>query len=229
MAGYRHELKYVLTEAEAALLATRLRLTLPLDPHAQASGGTYHIRSLYFDDFYDTAVEEKIAGVEFRDKYRIRIYNLSDKDCKLERKHKNGAFIKKDSVKLKRAEAEALAAGNFGFLLNRKETFAKEMYGAFRTKGLKPKVLVDYVREPFLFPHEDVRVTLDRDIRTGHRCTQLFDKGAVTIPAQEFSQCCILEVKFNRYLPSYVRTLLQVNAAQHTAASKYIYCRQFEY
>jgi len=228
MAGYRHEMKYILTEAEAALLATRLRLTLPMDPNAQETG-SYHIRSLYLDDPYDSAVAEKIAGVEFRDKYRIRIYNLSEKDTKLERKHKNCAYIKKDSLKLTRAEAEALAAGDFGFLYRRPEPFAKEMYAAFRTKALKPKVLVDYVREPFLFMEQDVRITLDRDIRTGYRYTNLYDKHAATMPAQEFAHCCILEVKFNRYLPSYVRMLLQVNAAQYTAASKYIYCRQFEF
>jgi len=229
MGDYRHELKFTMTEAEAALLATRLRLTLAADPHAIKSGGSYHIRSLYFDDPYDSAVGDKIAGIQYRDKYRIRIYNLDEKGTKLERKHKNGPYIKKDSIPLARAEAERLAGGSFGFLLRRPEPFAKEMYAAFRTKALRPKVLVDYEREPYIFCEQDVRVTLDRNIRTGLRYRDLYDKHAWTMPAQEFAQCCILEVKFNRYLPSYVRMLLQVNAAQHVAASKYLYCRQFEY
>jgi len=227
--AYRHEQKYIITEAEAALLATRLRLTLPLDPHAVKTGGSYHIRSLYFDDLYDSAVGEKVAGENIRDKVRIRIYNLGEKGTKLERKHKNGPYIKKESLPLKRAEAEALVAGDFGFLFRRPEAFAKEMYAAFRLRALRPKVLVDYMREPFLFCLEDVRVTLDRDIRTGYRCTGLYDKHTPTMPAQEFAQCCILEVKYNRFLPSYVRSLLQVNAAQRAAASKYVYCRQFEF
>ncbi|MCL2671320.1 MAG: polyphosphate polymerase domain-containing protein [Clostridiales bacterium] len=227
--AYRHEQKYVLDLAEAELLAMRLRLSMEKDPHALQSGGTYHIRSLYFDDPYDSAIAEKIAGVEFRNKYRIRIYNLSDRTIKFERKHKNGAYIKKESLNLSRAEAEALIAGRIEFLFGREESFAREMYAALRTRALRPRVLVDYTREPFLFAQEDVRITFDRDIRTAYRCTDLFNPYAPTIPAQAYRGCCILEVKYNRYLPAYIRGLIQVNARQQTAASKYIYSRQFEY
>lgn len=227
--AYRHEQKYVLDLAEAELLAMRLRLTMEKDIHAVKNGGMYHIRSLYFDDYYDSAISEKVAGVKLRDKYRIRIYNLSDKDIKFERKHKNGSYIKKESMRLSRKEADALVAGDFSFLLQREESFAHEIYAALRTRGLRPKVLVDYIREPFLFPQEDVRVTFDRDIRTAYRCTDLFNPHASTMPAQAYRGCCILEVKYNRFLPSYVRSLIQVQARQHTAASKYVFSRQFEY
>ena len=97
--GYRHELKYVISDADAELLAIRLGAALTPDPHAAKTGG-YHIRSLYFDDAYDSAVTEKVAGVQYRDKWRIRIYNFSDRMIKLERKHKNGEFIKKDSQRV---------------------------------------------------------------------------------------------------------------------------------
>ncbi len=226
--GYRHELKYQISLGEAELLCKRLRMTLTQDPHAAKNGGTYFIRSLYFDDPYETAVEEKVAGVEFRDKIRIRIYNLSPSSIKLERKHKNGQFILKQSVALSKDECDALIAGECTFLLYREEPVAKELFEQFRTRQLKPKVLVDYDREPFIFPLEDVRVTIDRNIRTAMRCTDLFSPRAVTYPATESPDCCILEVKFNQYLPAYVRMLLQLDAAQHTAASKYLFCRQFD-
>lgn len=225
---YRHELKYVISLGEAELLSERLRMTLNTDSHAQKNGGTYFIRSLYFDDPYETAVEEKVAGVEFRDKIRIRIYNLSPSSIKLERKHKHDQYILKHSLTLSRNECEALIQGECSFLLYREEPLAKELFAQFRTRQLKPRVLVDYDREPFTFPLEDVRVTIDRNIRTGMRCTDLFSPGAVTYPATEYTDCCILEVKFNRYLPTYVRTLLQLGAAQRTAASKYLFCRQFD-
>ena len=90
---YRHEIKYLISLGEAEFLATRLRLTLSQDPHAVKNGGTYFIRSLYFDTPFEKAVGEKADGVEFRDKYRIRIYDMSDKVIKFERKHKNGQFI----------------------------------------------------------------------------------------------------------------------------------------
>lgn len=226
---YRHELKFLMSLGEAELLATRLRLTLSQDPNAVQTGGVYAIRSLYFDDPYERAVEEKVSGVEFRDKYRIRIYNYSDKTIKFERKHKNGQFIKKDSLSLTRPQCDAVLGGEYGFLLHRKEPFAQELYAALRTEQLRPRVLVDYDREPFIFPVEDVRVTFDRNVRTSMRCKELFDPHVVTYPTTDDPNCCILEVKFNRYLPSYVRMLLQVDAASHTAASKYLYCRQFDF
>ena len=204
---YRHEIKYLISLGEAEFLATRLRLTLSQDPHAVKNGGTYFIRSLYFDTPFEKAVGEK----------------------KFERKHKNGQFIGKKSLLITRQQCDAILAGEYRFLLHRQEDFAAELYAALRTEGWRPKVLVDYDREPFVFPLEDVRVTIDRNIRTGLRCTDLFDPHAPTFPATEFPDACILEVKFNKYLPSYVRSLLQVNAASHTAASKYLYCRQFDF
>ena len=70
---YRHELKYLISYADKAELAVRLAPVLHLDPHA--TNGGYFIRSLYFDDYWNTAYEEKDAGVLLRKKYRIRIYN----------------------------------------------------------------------------------------------------------------------------------------------------------
>ena len=126
-AGYRHELKYIISEADAELLAIRLRNALRPDPYAK--DGSYFIRSLYFEDPFDTAVSEKVDGVEYRDKWRIRVYNLSDRTIKLERKHKSGQYIRKDSLSLSRRECNALCAGAYGFLLHRNEPFAHEAYG----------------------------------------------------------------------------------------------------
>ena len=166
--------------------------------------------------------------MQYRDKWRIRIYNFSDRVIKLERKHKNGEFIKKDSLTLSRKECNALLAGAYTFLLYRQEHFAKEAYAALRTEGLRPKVLVDYYRQPFVFPLEDVRITLDRNIRTGYFSTDLFNKHAITYPATEMMGQCVLEVKYNAYLDPHIAALVQLPAAQKTAASKYLFCRQYD-
>ncbi len=226
---YRHELKYVITEAEHAVLASRLRAALRPDENAQGSGGEYFIRSLYFDDPWDTAVSEKGDGVGSRDKFRIRIYNMSDRTIKLERKHKEGAYIKKDSLSLTRDECERIIAGDIRCLFDRPEPEAKAFYGFFRTRTLKPKVLVDYTREPYVFPAEDVRITFDKNVRTGMRSTDLFDPDVPTYPVWDLKGCMILEVKFNASLPEFCRSIVQMAASQHTAASKYIYCRQFDF
>ena len=87
---FRHEWKYLINRAEKQLTDLRLRECMQLDPHAGEGG--YMIRSLYFDDYWNSAMEEKDAGVLMRKKYRIRIYNCSDKSIKLERKKKFGSY-----------------------------------------------------------------------------------------------------------------------------------------
>jgi len=194
---------------------------------AEQNGGEYHIRSLYFDDICDFAFREKLAGVDSRDKFRIRIYNHSDSVIKLERKHKRSGYIQKHDISLTREECESLMDGEYSFLAHRREPFARYMLGEFASKGLKPVVLVDYVREPFVFPLQDVRITFDKDIRTGFRSIELFDPYLPTYPVIE-GYDMVMEVKFNEFLPGYIRELLQVKANIRSAISKYVLCRKFE-
>lgn len=225
--GYRHELKYYITEGDHALLKRKLSLTMEQDAFAKKSGGEYFIRSLYFDDRDDSAFREKLDGIDERDKFRIRIYNMRDDVIKLECKHKSNGYIKKQSVNLSRKEYEQLMMGRRGFLLNRPEPFAKRMYLEFTQRALKPAVIVDYTREPFVFPMEDVRITFDKDIRTAYRATDMFDAKLPTYPVIDGGDM-VLEVKFNRFLSTYVRSLLQLDRCQRSAISKYVLCRKFE-
>lgn len=103
----RHELKYLITPAELTVLRNTLAPLMQLD-----QGHEYLIRSLYFDTINDDALEEKIAGVGNRKKYRIRIYNFSDRVIKLECKSKYGDLISKQSVSIPRELADQLIAGD---------------------------------------------------------------------------------------------------------------------
>jgi len=221
----RHELKYYISRGEYTLLSQRLGRTMDRDRNTRRIEG-YHIRSLYFDDPDNSAFMEKIDGVEDRDKVRLRIYDLSDRVIKLECKHKAGPYIDKSSVTLSRKECDMLLCGRPEFLLGRREPFAKKMFVDFRTKQLRPRVIVDYVREAYVFPAENVRVTFDKDVRTGFRSVDLFNQRLLTYPALgEYDM--ILEVKFDRWLPTYIRELIQCTA-QRSAISKYCICRKFE-
>ncbi|MBQ7114255.1 MAG: polyphosphate polymerase domain-containing protein [Clostridia bacterium] len=224
---YRHELKYYINRGSYTLLSKKLALTLEQDKYARKNGGEYFIRSLYFDDMNDSAFREKLDGVDNRDKFRIRIYNMSDAAIKLECKHKENGYILKKSVMLSREEYERLMKGDYTFLLHRNEPFARRMFAEFATKPLKPRVIVDYMREAYTFPLEDVRITFDKDVRTGMRSTDLFNARIPTYPVID-GYDMVLEVKFNRYLPTYVRSLLQLDAHTRSAVSKYCLCRRFE-
>ena len=225
--GYRHELKYYITLGEYELLQRKLSLTMERDAFAKKNGGEYFIRSLYFDDRDDSAFREKLSGIDERDKFRIRIYDMRDDVIKLECKHKSNGYIKKQSIGLSRKEYEKLMSGDRLFLLNRPEPFARRMYLEFAQRALKPTVIVDYTREAFVFPMEDVRVTFDKNVRTGLRSVDMFNAGIPTYPVID-DYGMVLEIKFNRFLPTYIRSLLQLEASQRSAISKYVLCRRFE-
>lgn len=226
-AKYRHELKYYINQGDYTLLQKRLSLTMDQDQYAVQNGGEYFIRSLYFDDLDDSALSEKLDGVDGRDKFRIRIYNMADNVIKLECKHKESGYILKQSVALSRQEYETLRRGDYTFLLHRPEPFARRMFAEFSLRPLRPAVLVDYTREAYVFPTQDVRITFDKNVRTGYRSTALFDPHVPTYPViADYDM--VLEVKFNQYLPTYIRALLQIDSHVRSAVSKYALCRKFE-
>ena len=152
---------------------------------------------------------------------------MRDDVIKLECKHKSNGYIKKQSIGLSRKEYEKLMSGDRLFLLNRPEPFARRMSLEFAQRALKPAVIVDYTREAFVFPMEDVRVTFDKNVRTGLRSVDMFNAGIPTYPVID-DYGMVLEIKFNRFLPTYIRSLLQLEASQRSAISKYVLCRRFE-
>jgi hypothetical protein len=225
--SFRHELKYYINYRDYVLLRSTLKALLPLDANAGANGD-YHIRSLYFDDAYETALAEKMAGYDVRNKFRIRIYNFADDVIKFEKKMKRGQYIAKTSLLISRDECEALIAGNCDCLLGRKEPLAEELLLQMKNSMLRPRVIVDYFREAYVSPFESVRITFDKDIRAGLTLSDIFDPHAPTISVLE-PGTMVLEVKFNKYLPPFIKSVLNnVNAAQRSAVSKYVLCRKYE-
>ena len=116
--NFRHELKYRITQAHKDIMMARLDMFLDRDNNTE--NGIYQIRSLYFDDYWNSAYEEKQMGTAVRKKYRIRFYNYSDELIKLECKHKQGAYIYKQSARLTTEEVRNILAGNYEILRERK-------------------------------------------------------------------------------------------------------------
>ena len=206
----RHELKYFITPAELNVLRSSLKPVMQLDPNGNENN-EYHIRSLYFDTINDDALEEKIAGVGNRKKYRIRIYNFSDRVIKLECKSKYGDLISKQSVSIPRELADQLIAG--------------DPEGLQRMRH--PVVIVDYIREAYIPPAEEVRITFDKQIRTGLYQTAMFDASIPTYPVFD-DPVEVLEVKYDEFLPTYMQAILSGVTAQRSAVSKYTWCRRYE-
>ncbi len=222
----RHELKYFITPAEMSVLRGVLTPVMQLDPNGNENN-EYHIRSLYFDTINDDALEEKIAGVGNRKKYRMRIYNFSDKVIKLECKSKYGDLISKQSVSIPRDLAEQLIAGDPEGLQRMRHPLLHDVYREMKTRLLRPSVIVDYVREAYIHPAEDVRITFDKQLRTGLYSHDIFNPSIPTYPVFD-DPVEILEVKFNEFLPTYIQAILSGVTAQRSAISKYTWCRRYE-
>jgi len=222
----RHELKYFIHPAELVDLRLRLRAALRLDTHCRG-GRPYAIRSLYFDDIDNSAYYDKVDGVMHRDKYRIRIYGLSDQEIFLERKRKLGDLIQKSSVQITRRLCDQLIAGDPRGLNRASSPLLQDMFVQMRTRLLRPSVIVDYDREAYLHPAENVRITFDMNLRSGLYSSDLFGQDVTTVCPHD-GNTEILEVKFDNYLPDHIGGLLSGVRAQRSAISKYVLCRRFE-
>ncbi len=220
----RHEVKHEITFSDMLILRQRLRAVMKTDSHA--IDGKYDIRSLYFDNSDDKALLEKLDGVNRREKWRIRLYNQDTSAIFLEKKFKFGGLGQKTSATLTKEQAVSISQGNFDVLSKSSNELITEFYTKIRNEGLMPKVIVDYTREPFVFPAGNVRVTLDYNIRTALRCTDFLNFDCVTVPVPDSP--CILEVKWDNFLPDVIRSAVQLGDRHSTAYSKYAACRMYD-
>ena len=220
--AYRHELKYLVNQAEYRQLQTVLHSLLGHDAHAGPQG-EYHIRSLYLDDLYHTAYRQKMAGVEVRKKYRVRIYDCLDRHIALECKYKNGAYIYKESVPLTVAEYGDLCRGNCGFLLQKPQPLARQFFLEARANIIRPCVIVAYDREAFVNDVGTVRITFDKALTAMEPRQNMFDPacpGYHVLPSGQM----ILEVKFTGILPEYIQSIFRAYSFVRTSASKFCLC-----
>lgn len=218
--AFRHEMKYVISNIEKERLGARLRGMLQKDASALPEG-FYKVRSLYFDDYWNSAYEEKLMGVERRHKFRIRTYNGGGGDIFLEKKIKQGNYIAKESARLSRSDVESILRGDYAFLLQDGRQLCRDFYLAC-TMGLeRPRVMIDYEREPYVCPAGDVRITFDLNVRAGFWDRSLFD-GRMPMFELLDPGTLILEVKFTELLPDYIRKALPVSSGALVAVSKFV-------
>lgn len=218
---YRHEWKIEVNRADLLVLRQRLRAVMQPDSHCV--DGRYRIRSLYFDTPTDRCLREKLDGVNCREKYRIRYYNDDLSFIRLEKKSKLNGLGSKESVKLTPQQAQYIVDGEIDWMQTSEEPFLQELHHKMRTQGLRPRTIVDYTREPFVFAPGNVRVTLDYNIRTGLSGTDFLNPDCITIPAADAP--AILEVKWDAFLPDVIRSAVQLPGRRAGAFSKYAQCR----
>ncbi|MCF0114172.1 MAG: polyphosphate polymerase domain-containing protein [Erysipelotrichaceae bacterium] len=218
---YRHEWKHEINYADLLTLRTRLSAVLKPDPHA--CNGKYYIRSLYFDNLNDKALREKIDGVNEREKFRIRYYNQDTSFICLEKKSKLNNLTAKVSCVITKEEAQHIVDGDIEWMASSDRELCKELYAKMKSQGLKPRTIVDYTREPFIYAVGNVRVTIDYAIRTGDFRTDFLNPNTLTLPT--IDSPIILEVKWDDFLPDIVRSAVTIPSRNVSAFSKYAQCR----
>ena len=222
---YRHEWKHEISWSDLIAIRQRLRAVAEPDPHAV--DGKYLVRSLYFDNLRDKALREKVDGVNRREKFRIRYYNGDPHAViHLEKKSKLNGLGTKYTAPLTVDEARKIVEGDTDWMMGSPYPLVQELSCKMRYQGMRPKTIVDYTREPYIYRPGNVRVTFDYDIRTGLRCTDFLNPVCVTIPAGDAG--IILEVKWDNYLPSIIRDAVQTPGRRVCAFSKYMQCRMYD-
>ena len=215
--SYRHELKYQINPADHHALRQRLRTVMKCDPHTGADG-LYTIRSVYFDNYKDKALREK---------FRIRYYNDDFSYITLEKKIKHNDLCMKIDAHLTVEEYRRILQEPGAWMLEHPEPLVRELYCKMKTQQLRPRVLVSYVREPYIYEAGNVRVTFDSHIRTSLFQRDFSDGAISDICATDTPGNIILEVKFDAFLPEIIRCLLQSEELRQQAFSKYGSCRRF--
>lgn len=218
---FRHEWKHEINASDMITIRQRLRAVAKIDSHS--IGGKYEIRSLYFDNLYDTALREKIDGVNKREKFRIRYYNGDTSFISLEKKSKINGLCQKSEVNITAEEAQKIVDGDYKWMIESDKPLVNELYSKILSKGLRPKTIVDYTRETYTYPAGNVRIALDYNIRTGLQSTDFLNPNCFTIPAGELP--IILEVKWDEFLPTIVKDIVQLEGRRSSAFSKYAACR----
>ena len=223
---YRHELKYAISYADYVAMRQRLKAVMKPDPHT-SEDGKYRIRSIYFDNCDDKALKEKIDGIAKREKFRIRYYNDDFSFITLEKKMKINNLCLKYDATITEEECRKILSGDIGWMKEHKEELVKELYAKMTYQRLKPKVLVSYVREPYIYAAGNVRITFDSKIRTSLFHQEFLTKEVDDISATDTPEDMFLEVKYDAFLPSVIQDMIQVRGIRQQAFSKYGACRRF--
>ena len=227
MRKYRNEIKFIISKTMSEVLKQRLSLIMSVDNNSYNSDNSYLIRSLYFDNENSDAYYEKMDGVEYRKKYRIRIYNFDDKFIRLECKYKHNNMTSKDQILIDQELCSKIVDGKIDEIDLAKDNLLRQFALDYRLNRLKPSIIVDYNRVAFTYYVSEVRITFDSQIKSGMYNYNLFDKNATTYSVIDDNQM-VLEVKFNEILPESIALILQTVPTFRQAFSKFAACRNIK-
>lgn len=222
---FRHEFKYIISTGELVMLQQRMKHLMLLDRHTDKTG-VYNIRSLYFDDMQNRCFFENENGTDPREKYRIRIYNHSNRRIMLECKRKERGKTLKTSCPLTVEQTKQLMAGKPLPNIAQQPPVLQKLTCAMLSRRMRPVVIVEYDRIPYVCKNGNVRITLDTNVSSSKDIDSFLEKTIAKRPVLPLGNQ-LLEVKYDEYLPDVIYRALQLPNLRQTAFSKYYICRKF--
>lgn len=223
MNGYRHEYKYYLDAKHNTVLKVKVGGLLSRDTHT-TDDGTYVVRSLYLDTYDDDLLYENISGCDDRVKYRIRYYNSNTRRIIFEKKSKLRRMCKKESCLITLDECKQIMSGHIPDIKEDDDELKKELFTEARLNKLVPKTIVTYTRTPFVYPCSNVRITFDEDITSSNDVKNFLKGNYNERPILEKGKS-VLEVKWDDFMPSFIKDTMSLENYIWTAFSKYYMCR----
>ena len=221
---YRNEVKYIISKNQAQILMQRLNLIMELDTNTYEDN-SYVIRSLYFDDINSESYYEKLDGILYRKKYRIRLYNATDKFIRLECKYKHNNMTAKEQALINKEICSKMINGNYD--IETEDEMLKKFLIDIKTRNLRPSVIVEYKRVAYIHPVSTVRITFDYNIRSGRYNNDLFDNDSSLVNVID-DNLVVLEVKFDEVLPLHIANILETIPSFRQAVSKFALCRELK-
>ena len=221
----RHEYKFSINQADDYIVANRLRKLFQHDAFADETG-VYRVSSLYFDTPNDKALRQKLDGVSEREKFRIRYYNDDLNFMRLEKKIKKAKMNAKFNTRISEEQVDKILRGEIDFLLHSDDALMIELYSKMRGQLLQPKSIVTYEREAFQYIPGNVRITVDRNVRTTLDPMHFLDVNAIHMDVERGFN--IFEVKYDEFLPEIVKLAVQIPSRQARENSKYALSRRFD-
>lgn len=222
MTAYRVEDKYIITKNKIEYLLMGLKNYMDVD--ANSVDSNYLIRSVYFDNMYDSCLHDVESGLNKREKFRIRTYNNSGQLIRLELKCKANSKTRKESILISMDEYNDIISGNYKVEADT-PYLIKKFCIEYSIQRLRPVNIIEYERVALVEPRGNVRITFDTNIGYSKDISRFFEDNIFAIPVLRSGQH-IMEVKYDEFIPRYIKAIINDGHFQRTSFSKYYFARR---
>lgn len=212
----RKEIKYVIDYSEYKQIQQILEICMKKDINANEKG-TYKIKTIYFDNYLQEIQKNKKDDINSVDKYRIRMYDNKETSIYLEKKTNENGYTKKIKEQINKNDVINILEGRYSEILEEKPTLKTKMYLNIILKRLRPVLLIEYERMAFVDDLSGIRTTIDKEIKSTIDCNSFFKNIEGTS-----NNKYILEVKYNKYLPDYIKNIVINIKRKRRGKSKFI-------